>query len=170
MELSADIAQLLGTLRDGLLARGDLVGVYLYGSLATGDFSPARSDIDVVVMVAREPDTAAIQELTQLHMILASQGDAAGRLHCLYVPAESGPDPAHLHTYWHGNRMTQWQLKVLTQAELASAGGGAPRPMAAAWPQARPDRRRPSRRAPGDQRLLAPDRPPAEVLAARLVG
>lgn len=122
MELPADIAQLLGNLRDGLLARGDLVGVYLYGSLATGDFSPARSDIDVIVMVAHEPDTAAIHELTQVHMALASQGDAAGRLHCLYVPAESGPDPAHLHAYWYGNRMTQWQLKVLTQAELASAG------------------------------------------------
>ena len=35
---------------------------------------------------------------------------------------ESAPDPARLHTYWYGSRMTQWQLKVLTNAELASAG------------------------------------------------
>jgi hypothetical protein len=41
-ELPADIARLLKRLRDGLAARGDLVGVYLYGSLATGDFSPAK--------------------------------------------------------------------------------------------------------------------------------
>ena len=54
-------------------------------------------------------------------MALASLGGAAGRLHCLYVPVASAPDPARLHTYWFGNRMTQWQLKVLTQAELASA-------------------------------------------------
>lgn len=122
MELPADIAQLLRSLRDELLARGGLVGVYLYGSLATGDFSPARSDIDVVVMLEREPDKAAIQELERLHRALASLGDSAGRLHCLYVPAESAHDPARLHTYWYGNRMTQWQFKVLTQAELASAG------------------------------------------------
>lgn len=42
-ELPADIALLLEHLRDALLARGALVGVYLYGSLVTGDFSPARS-------------------------------------------------------------------------------------------------------------------------------
>jgi hypothetical protein len=98
------------------------VGVYLYGSLATGDFSPARSDIDVVVMVEREPDKAAIQELQQLHMALASLGGAIDRLHCLYVPVETASDPDRLHAYWFGDRMTQWQLKVMTQAELASVG------------------------------------------------
>ncbi len=36
-ELPADIALLLDRLRDALLARGGLVGVYLYGSLVTGD-------------------------------------------------------------------------------------------------------------------------------------
>jgi predicted nucleotidyltransferase len=122
MELPADVALLLERLRDGLLARGDLVGIYLYGSLTTGDFSPARSDIDVVVMLQREPDQAAISDLRQLHMTLAGSGGAAGRLHCLYVPVEAAADPAPLRTYWFGDRMTQWQLKVMTQAELTSAG------------------------------------------------
>ena len=122
VELPADVALLLERLRDGLLARGDLVGMYLYGSLATGDFSPACSDIDVVVMVQREPDTAAIQERRQLHLTLTGSGDIAGRLHCLYVPVETAADPAPLRPYWFGNRMTQWQLKVMTQAELTSAG------------------------------------------------
>lgn len=105
-----------------MLARGDLVGLYLYGSLTTGDFSPARSDIDVLVMVRREPDQAAISELRQLHLTLAGSGGAAGRLHCLYVPVEAAADPAPLRTYWFGDRMTKWQLKVMTQAELTSAG------------------------------------------------
>ena len=65
------MALLLGRLRDGLLARGGLVGIYLYGSLVTGDFSPARSDIDVVVMVEREPDKAAVKKLRRLHESLA---------------------------------------------------------------------------------------------------
>jgi hypothetical protein len=123
VELPADIAVLLDHLRDGLLARGDLVGLYLYGSLTTGDFSPARSDIDVVVMVQREPDKAAISDLRQLHTSLAgSGGGAAGRLHCLYIPIETAADPAPLRTYWYGDRMTQWQLKVMTQAELMAVG------------------------------------------------
>jgi predicted nucleotidyltransferase len=122
VELPADIAVLLDRLRDGLLARGDLVGLYLYGSLTTGDFSPARSDIDVAVMVRHEPDQAAISDLRQLHTTLADSGGAAGRLHCLYIPIETAADPAPLRAYWYGDRMTQWQLKVMTQAELMAVG------------------------------------------------
>jgi len=122
MELPADVAQLLDCLRDGLLTRADMVGMYLYGSLTTGDFSPARSDIDLVVMVQREPDEAAMGELRQLHATLAGTGDSAGRLHCLYVPVQTAADPERLCTYWFGDRMTQWQLKILTQAELTSTG------------------------------------------------
>jgi predicted nucleotidyltransferase len=122
VEIPADVAQLLSRLRDGLLARGGLVGVYLYGSLATGDFSPARSDIDVVVILEREPDKRATSELRKLHMELAAPGGIAARLHCLYVAVETAADPALLCIYWFGNRMTQWRLKVMTRAELASAG------------------------------------------------
>ena len=84
-ELPADIALPLDRLRDALLARGGLVGVYLYGSLVTGDFSPARSDIDVLVLLEREPDKAAIGDLRELHTALAGEADPAGRLHCLYA-------------------------------------------------------------------------------------
>ncbi len=122
MELPADVALLLERLREGLLARGDMIGMYLYGSLTTGDFSPARSDIDLVVMLRREPDQAVTGELKQLHTTLAAPGGAAGRLHCLYVAVETAADPDRLCTYWFGDRMTKWQLKTLTQAELTSTG------------------------------------------------
>jgi hypothetical protein len=122
MELPPDIALLLSRLREGLVARGDLVGLYVYGSLATGDFSPACSDIDVIVMVEREPEKAALAELARLHEALATSGGAAQRLNCLYVPVAAGSDPDRLHNYWFGNRMTHWQLKVMTQAELTSVG------------------------------------------------
>jgi Nucleotidyltransferase domain len=98
------------------------VGLYVYGSLATGDFSPACSDIDVIVLVEAEPDKAALRQLTRLHQELAASNGAAKRLNCLYVPAEAGSDPDRLHNYWFGTRMTHWQLKVMTQAELTTAG------------------------------------------------
>jgi predicted nucleotidyltransferase len=121
-ELPADVAGLLGRLRDALVERGGVVGVYLYGSLVTGDFSPVRSDIDVLVLLEREPDQAAIGQLRQLHEALAGTDDPAGQLHCLYASVENAADPGPLRTYWYGDRMTQWQVKVLTQAELARAG------------------------------------------------
>ena len=51
MEFPGDVGLVLERLRDGLVERRDLVGVYVYGSLVTGDFSAARSDIDVVVLL-----------------------------------------------------------------------------------------------------------------------
>ncbi len=122
MELPADVALLLGRLREELTARGGLTGIYLYGSLTTGDFSPARSDVDVVVMVEDELDQAATGELRQLHIALAAAADPARRLHCLYVPVRTAADPDRLHPYWYGDRMARWRMKVLTRAELASAG------------------------------------------------
>jgi hypothetical protein len=38
----------------------------------------------------------------------------------------SAADPEPLRTYWFGDRMTQWQMKLLTQAEVISAGVAAP--------------------------------------------
>jgi hypothetical protein len=118
VDLPPDVDRLLTGLRDRLVARGGLVGLYLYGSLTTGDFSPARSDVDVLAMLAQDPDEAAVRELGRLHAALAAADDPAGRLHCLYVPADGAGDPEALRAYWYGGRMTQWQVKVLTRAEL----------------------------------------------------
>lgn len=122
MAFPPDVAGLLERLRDRLAARGDVVGVYVSGSLVTGDYSPAASDIDVIVLVRREPGEAMTRELTELHTALAGTGGPAGQLHCLYVAAEAVSDPERLCTYWFGDRMTQWQMKLLTRAELATAG------------------------------------------------
>jgi predicted nucleotidyltransferase len=121
-EFPPDVAGLLGRLRDRLAAREDVVGIYVYGSLVTGDYSPAASDIDVVVLVRREPGKAMTRELARLHAALAGTGGPASQLHCLYVAADAASDPERLCAYWFGDRMTQWQMKLLTQAELASAG------------------------------------------------
>jgi predicted nucleotidyltransferase len=117
-----DVAGLLGRLTDRLAAREDVIGVYVYGSLATGDYSPAASDIDVVVLVRPAPGQAMVRELAHLHAVLAGTGGPAGQLHCLYVAAAAATDPERLCPYWFGDRMTQWQMKVLTRAELAAAG------------------------------------------------
>jgi hypothetical protein len=42
------------TRRIGQIVEGDLIGVYLHGSLALGDFHLERSDIDLLAVTARE--------------------------------------------------------------------------------------------------------------------
>jgi hypothetical protein len=76
----------------------------------------------VVVLVSREPDKATTRELTRLHQDLAGTGGPAGQLHCLYVAVQTASDPERLCTYWFGDLMTKWQMKLLTRAELTAAG------------------------------------------------
>ena len=130
MDLPADVSVHLDRFRDGLLDVADLHGLYLYGSLTTGDFSPAASDIDLVAVLRREPDQAALERLERLHRDLASAGGALGRLNCLYVPAGTLADPERLHHYWYGDQFTEWELKVMTMAELAHSG----RALHGPWP------------------------------------
>ena len=62
------------------------------------------------------------RELANLHAALAGTGGPVDQLHCLYVAAGAASDPERPCPYWFGDRMTQWQMKLLTQAELATAG------------------------------------------------
>jgi hypothetical protein len=122
MDVPPDVVGHLESLRVGLLAVAELRGLYLYGSLTTGDFSPARSDIDLLAVTGRRPAGAVLDRLTDLHLDLARRGGAYARLNCLYVPDGSLADPEALHTYWYVDRFTEWQLKVMTMAELRHSG------------------------------------------------
>jgi hypothetical protein len=122
MTFPPDVSAHLNRFRDGLAASIELRGLYVYGSLTTGDFSPATSDIDVVSVTEREPDSAARERLCSLHLDLASAGSPFTRLNCLYVPAELLGDPEYQHHYWYEDHFTQWHLKLMIRAELAASG------------------------------------------------
>jgi hypothetical protein len=63
------------------------VGMYLYGSLASGDFDPHRSDIDFVVVTAGELPQDRIAALETMHTRLAASGlKWAAKLEGAYVP------------------------------------------------------------------------------------
>ncbi|MHB0874748.1 MAG: aminoglycoside adenylyltransferase domain-containing protein [Anaerolineae bacterium] len=57
----------------------DLVGLYLYGSLASGDFDRESSDIDFVVVTADDLGPEAVERLRWLHADLAATGGRWGR-------------------------------------------------------------------------------------------
>ena len=63
------------------------VGLYLYGSLASGDFNPDSSDIDFVVVTDGELPEETIRALQALHARLAASGlEWAARLEGSYIP------------------------------------------------------------------------------------
>jgi hypothetical protein len=129
----SEVTAILAHLAAGMTGTRLVSGLYLYGSLTTGDYSPARSDIDLVAVTVaaglNEPDLA---RLRAVHEDIAAAGGPAARLNCLYVPAGTLDDTERLHPYWYGDRFTQWQLKKMTVAELRHAG----RALLGPWPPA----------------------------------
>ena len=64
-----EVSDLLGTLVSGVRLRlgKHLVGIYLRGSLATGDFIPATSDIDLLVVTNPAVDQPQFAKLKTFH-------------------------------------------------------------------------------------------------------
>jgi hypothetical protein len=86
-----DINTLLGVLLTSVQAAlGDhFIGMYLHGSLASGDFDPQRSDIDFVVVTAGALPDALIPALAALHARLLDSGLSwATKLEGTYFPQQ----------------------------------------------------------------------------------
>ncbi len=63
------------------------VGMYLYGSLSLGDFDPASSDVDFLVVTAGELPQELLERLRQMHAEIAGSGlPYATRLEGSYIP------------------------------------------------------------------------------------
>ncbi len=73
-------AGLCSTLRD------NLVGVYLYGSLITGDFDASTSDLDLVVVLREPLDEARFEALQRLHAnVIKGRPEWQDRLELAYI-------------------------------------------------------------------------------------
>ena len=85
----ADINQVLRELHDRVTEiLGDhFVGMYLYGSLATGEFNPRRSDIDFVVITVEQLPAPVFETLKTMHLALYQDGNRwARKLEGAYIP------------------------------------------------------------------------------------
>lgn len=69
-----------------------LVGMYLYGSLSSGDFDPLSSDIDFLIVTSDMLDDTATTELEKMHQrIWASGFKCALKLEGSYLPVNHLP-------------------------------------------------------------------------------
>ena len=68
------------------------MGLYLYGSLASGDFNPHQSDIDFIVVTENDLPDAIVSELKAMHLRLASSNSKwAQKLEGVYIPKQYLP-------------------------------------------------------------------------------
>ncbi len=78
LDLSTRIRKILGS---------QFVGLYLYGSLALGDFDPQTSDIDYLVVTQLELSPELIPALKAMHEEYDRSGSPwAGKVEAAYIP------------------------------------------------------------------------------------
>ena len=106
------------------------------GSLATGDYVPGVSDLDLVALTGGPVGPARQEILTSLHREL-DQGVAQGLdLGCVYVDSDRLTDLGVLHPTWTHGSLVQRSLSGVTRAELVRYGFAVlGRPPAAVLPE-----------------------------------
>lgn len=102
-----DPRTVLGDIAFGLSSAlgDDLLGLYVHGSWVTGDFSPARSDLDLLAVLSLEPSEGVLGAVAATHVALErSHPSWRGRIEVEYVSRAAvmafaqGPRPLTGHT------------------------------------------------------------------------
>jgi hypothetical protein len=100
----------------------DVVALYVGGSLASGDYCPGVSDLDLVAAVAAPLGPQQRQELRRFHETFEQEHPSAAKLHCLYVPRDGLADVEARHWMWAHGRFGQRHLSGVARAELLHNG------------------------------------------------
>ncbi|MCC6613030.1 MAG: nucleotidyltransferase domain-containing protein, partial [Anaerolineae bacterium] len=101
-DANAVLDRLLSGVREILGER--LIGMYLYGSLATGDFDPATSDVDFVVVTDMSLDDTLFAQIDALHRrVAASDLKLAHKLEGAYTSPQTLRrfDPAEPPSFYY---------------------------------------------------------------------
>ncbi|GHJ55862.1 nucleotidyltransferase [Nonomuraea sp. TT08I-71] len=105
-----------------LAALGWVTDLLVAGSLATGDYRPGVSDLDLVALTDGPVDAPREARLAAVHRRLDA-GRAAGlHLGCVYVDGATIPDGHRRHPTWTHGQLVQRILSGVTRAELVRHG------------------------------------------------
>ncbi len=101
---------------------GWMTDLWVAGSLATGDYVPGVSDLDLVAIADGPVDGYRTNVLRSIHQEL-DRGIAEGcDLGCVYVDARSLRDVGRLHPTWTHGGLVNRTLSGITRAEVALHG------------------------------------------------
>jgi hypothetical protein len=105
-----------------LVGLGWISDLLVAGSLATGDYIPGVSDLDLVALADSPLDPHRQATLTAIHRHL-DQGTGSGlNLGCVYVHAATLTDAHMKHPTWTHGSLVQRILSGITRAELVRHG------------------------------------------------
>ncbi|MEU5943339.1 nucleotidyltransferase domain-containing protein [Micromonospora sp. NPDC047548] len=115
MPAVAELGERLGEL-------GWISDLHVAGSLATGDYVPGVSDLDLVALVNGPVDAHRQSTLMTVHRHLDEGAGAGLHLGCVYVDAMKLSDVRMEHPTWTHGSLVQRILSGITRAELVRHG------------------------------------------------
>ena len=107
---------------DRLKALGWVSDLWVAGSLATGDYIPGVSDLDLVAVVDRPITEQRTRALTGVHNDLDHGAAAGADLGCVYVEAAAIDDRDRSHPTWTHGELVRRPLSRIARAELGLHG------------------------------------------------
>lgn len=111
----ADLVERLGQV-------DEVMALWVGGSLATGDYIPNVSDIDLVAVTTRPLCGAALREVAKIHADVDA-GTARGLdLGCQYAAVATLPDVTMEHPTWTHGELLDRPVSLITRAELVLHG------------------------------------------------
>jgi hypothetical protein len=105
-----------------LTALGWISDLLVAGSLATGDYVPGVSDLDLVVVTDGPVDDARQATLTSLHRRLDGTTGRGVNLGCVYVDGDRRDELHMKHPTWTHGSLVQRTLSGIARAELVRYG------------------------------------------------
>ena len=112
---------------------GFVAGLYVAGSVASGDYRPGVSDIDAVALVDRAPRPALRRVLVETHERLIRTVEGADGLHCVYVARPAVEDLSYRHWTWAFGELLRRPLGGIARAELLAEPVVVVGPPPSAW-------------------------------------
>ncbi|MGK5684120.1 nucleotidyltransferase domain-containing protein [Actinoplanes sp. URMC 104] len=101
---------------------GWVSALHVAGSLATGDYRPGVSDLDLVALAQGPVGEQRTAELTAVHRSIDAGPGRGLDLGCVYVDAARIGDAGAEHPTWTHGRLVQRILSGITRAELVRHG------------------------------------------------
>src|SRR3954453_466676 len=117
-----DLPRAVKALSDRLAELGWVRDLLVGGSLATGDYRPGVSDLDLVAVVDDPIDSVREARLVGIHRDPDRGPAACDDLGCVYVAASLLTDPSARHPTWTHGSLVYRTLSAITRAELARHG------------------------------------------------
>jgi hypothetical protein len=120
--MSTDVRAALDALAAHLTRLGFVDALWVGGSLATGDYVPGVSDLDLVAVASQPLSGDMLKRVVEVHEQL-DVGLAHGvDLGCQYADAARLLDPAARHPTWTHGELLDRTVSLVTRAELVLHG------------------------------------------------